>query len=232
MNGAVAGVVSTPDARSARESMIPLLHDLADESVLVLGGGRVGARRARTFAAESDVVVVAPTFCDRSFGDVERVRAAPTADEVPSWLDRLAPALVVAATDDPAVNAAAERAAHERGLLYNRADRAGERDPHHVAVPSMVRDGRVVVGLSTGVPALTKVLRQRVEADIDGAGELAALTAELRRELRDEYSPERRRAALRAVVRSERVWKALGDGVANPRQIVDEIVSEELGESP
>ncbi|MWG35036.1 NAD(P)-dependent oxidoreductase [Halomarina oriensis] len=212
--------------------MLPLLHDLAGESVLVFGGGRVGARRARTFAVESDVVVVSPTFSEHGFGDARRVRAAPSPDAVAEWVDRVDPVLVVAATDDTAVNATVERVAAERGLLYNRADRAGARDPCHVAIPSMVRDGDVVVGLSTGVPALTKVLRQRIEADVDGAGELAALTAELRRELRDVHPPERRRAALRAVVRSDRVWKALGDGVANPRQIVDEIVSEELGESP
>nr|WP_305794581.1 NAD(P)-dependent oxidoreductase [Halomarina rubra] len=211
---------------------MPLLHDLADESVLVFGGGRVGARRARTFAVESDVVVVSPAFADRSFGDARRVRAEPSPDDVAAWVERVAPVLVVAATDDTAVNAAVERAAAERGLLYNRADRAGERAPGHVAVPSIVRDGEVVVGLSTGVPALTKVLRQRVEREVQGAGELAVLTAELRRYLRDQYPPEQRREALRAVVRSERVWKALGDGVANPRQIVDEIASDALGESP
>jgi precorrin-2 dehydrogenase/sirohydrochlorin ferrochelatase len=212
--------------------VVPLLHDLTGETVLVLGGGRVGARRARTFAVESDVVVVSPAFADRSFADAQRIRAAPAPDEVPAWIDRVDPVLVVAATDDAAVNDAVERAASERGLLYNRADRTGERDPSNVAVPSIVRDGEVAVSLSTGVPALTKVLRQRVEREIEGAGELAALTAELRDALRDRYPPERRREALRAVVRSDRVWKALGDGVANPRQIVDEIVSDTLGESP
>ena len=212
--------------------MLPLLHDLTGETVLVLGGGRVGARRARTFAAESAVVVVSPTFVDRPFGDADLVRAAPEPGEVCDWVDRVTPALVVAATDDEAVNAAVERCARERGLLYNRADRSGERDPDHVAVPSIVRDGEVVVGLSTGVPALTKVLRQRVESEVEGAGELAALLTDLRRDLRDQHPPDERRAALRAVVRSDRVWKALGDGVANPRQIVDEIVSDQLGESP
>nr|WP_282594613.1 bifunctional precorrin-2 dehydrogenase/sirohydrochlorin ferrochelatase [Halomarina salina] len=209
-----------------------MLHDLSDETVLVFGGGRVGARRARTFAAESRVVVVSPAFAERSFGDADRVRAAPGPDEVGDWVERFGPALVVAATDDEAVNAAVETSARDRDLLYNRADRAGERDPDHVAVPSIVREGEVVVGLSTGVPALTKVLRRRVEREVEGAGELATLLAETRRDLRAEHPPERRRAALRAVVRSDRVWKALGDGGAKPRQIVDEIVSEHLGESP
>jgi hypothetical protein len=38
--------------------MIPLLHDFTGATVLVFGGGTVGARKARRFASEADVVVV------------------------------------------------------------------------------------------------------------------------------------------------------------------------------
>ncbi|WP_254535565.1 precorrin-2 dehydrogenase/sirohydrochlorin ferrochelatase family protein [Halomarina litorea] len=212
--------------------MIPLLHDLRGERVLVFGGGPVGARRARTFAEEAAVVVVSPAFADRSFGDASLVRARPAPEDVAGWVGRVAPALVVAATDDEAVNDAAASAARERGLPYNRADRSGGRDHRNVAVPSIVRDGDVVVGLSTGSPALTRELRKRVEGEVEGAGELASLTARLREDLREEYGPEERREALRAVVSSERVWKALGSGDAKAKQIVVEIVSAQLGDSP
>ncbi len=40
--------------------MIPLLHDFADATVLIFGGGPVGARKARRFAREATVVVVSP----------------------------------------------------------------------------------------------------------------------------------------------------------------------------
>ena len=212
--------------------MIPLLHDLTGERVLVFGGGSVGARRARTFAEEATVVVISPAFGDREFGGASLVRARPSPADVDGWIERAAPALVVAATDDEAVNDGVAAAARERGLPFNRADRSGERDHRNVAVPSIVRDGPVVVGLSTGSPALTRELRTRVEREVDGAGELAALTARLREDLRDEYSREERRTALRAVVRSERVWKALGSGDAKVDQIVVEIVTEQLGDSP
>jgi precorrin-2 dehydrogenase/sirohydrochlorin ferrochelatase len=36
--------------------MIPLLHDFSGETVLVFGGGRVGARKARRFAREAKVL--------------------------------------------------------------------------------------------------------------------------------------------------------------------------------
>jgi precorrin-2 dehydrogenase/sirohydrochlorin ferrochelatase len=212
--------------------VIPLLHDFAGERVLVFGGGPVGARRARTFATEATVVVVSPAFADRSFGDAERVRARPRPADIVDWVERVGPALVVAATDDEAVNDAVAAAARERGLPFNRADRSGGRDHRNVAVPSIVRDDPVVVGLSTGAPALTRELRERIEGEVGGAGDLAALIGRLRADLREEYPPESRRAALRAVVSSDDVWKALGSGDAKVEQIVVEIVSTELGESP
>ncbi|WEL26585.1 precorrin-2 dehydrogenase/sirohydrochlorin ferrochelatase family protein [Haloferax volcanii] len=201
--------------------MIPLVHDLSDETVVVFGGGPVGARKARRFAREARTVVVSPAFADRDFGDAERVRAAPAPDEVSDWVERFAPALVVAATDDDDVNDAVVAAARDAGTLVNRADRSGERDAGSVVVPATVEDGDVSVAITTGgaSPALSKHLRERVEAELAGAGEMAALTAELRAELKaSDRSPAERRDAIRAVVRDPSVWKALRTGDANPRQ--------------
>ena len=64
--------------------MIPLLHDFTGTTVLVVGGGRVGARKARRFAREARVVVVSPAFVDDAdFGGAERVRAALDPDDWP-----------------------------------------------------------------------------------------------------------------------------------------------------
>lgn len=209
--------------------MIPLLHDFTDETVLVVGGGPVGARKARRFAREAQTVVVSPEFADADFGDAELVRAAPDAAAVYDWVDRLAPALVVAATNDDAVNEAAEAAAREAGALVNRADRSGGRDAGSVVVPATVRDGSVVAAVATGgaAPALSKVLRQRIEAEIDGAGAMADLLAEIRADLKAaEVPPTDRREAVRAVVSSSSVWKALQEGVPNPRQEADRVMEE------
>ncbi|MFC7154056.1 bifunctional precorrin-2 dehydrogenase/sirohydrochlorin ferrochelatase [Halomarina halobia] len=232
--------------------MIPLLHDFTGRRVLVFGGGSVGARRARTFAREAEVIVVSPVFVGDGDGDgdgdgqgergegegdayggAELIRAAPAPEDVPAWFDRASPALVVAATDDPSLNGALAAEARDRGVLVNRADHAGRRDPGDVAVPATVRDGPVVVAVSTGgrSPALSRVLRERIGREIDGAGELARITGNLRERLRDDYPPDERRAAVRAVVRSDRVWKTLGGGADKTEAIVDEIVSAQLGES-
>jgi precorrin-2 dehydrogenase/sirohydrochlorin ferrochelatase len=210
--------------------VIPLLHDFRGERVLVVGGGSVGARKARRFAREADVVVLSPAFAEAEFGGVERVRAALTPDEVPEWIERVDPALVVAATDDTELNAALERTARERGLLVNRADTAGERDPGSVVVPATVRDGPVVAAVGTGglSPTVSRHLREQIESVVDGAGALARLTGDLRADLVGLSAAERRRA-LRAVVESERVRKDLDTGSPTVRRTAEEVVADVTG---
>jgi precorrin-2 dehydrogenase/sirohydrochlorin ferrochelatase len=214
--------------------MIPLYHDFTDETVLIVGGGPVGARKARRFAREAHVVVVSPEFPAEDYGGVERVRAAPAPEDVPAWFDRVDPALVVAATDNETVNDAVETVSQERSILVNRADHSEERPVGSVVVPATVRDGDVVISISTSgaSPALSKELRTRIESEIDGVGELATLTAEVREELKErDIDQSARRDAVRAVVQSPSVWKVLGTGGAKPRRTVDAVVEAALGDN-
>ncbi|MFC4357311.1 bifunctional precorrin-2 dehydrogenase/sirohydrochlorin ferrochelatase [Halobium salinum] len=226
--------------------MIPLFHDFAGETVLVVGGGSVGARKARRFAREARVVVVSPAFDARfddaeSWGDdvegegagVDLVRAAPTPDSVGEWVRRAEPVLVVAATDDGELNAAVERAAREAGALVNRTDQSGGREAGSVVVPATVRDDPVTVAISTGggSPALSKHLRERLEDELAGAGAMATLSAEVRADLKARgIAPERRRTAVRAVVRSDTVWKALRTGDSKAGQEAARVIRNELDE--
>ncbi|MFB6079928.1 MAG: bifunctional precorrin-2 dehydrogenase/sirohydrochlorin ferrochelatase [Haloferacaceae archaeon] len=214
--------------------MIPLAHDLGDETVLVFGGGPVGARKARRFGAEARVVVVSPAFADADFGDARRVRAAPAPDEVGAYLDEYEPALVVAATDDPDVNAAAARAAGERGALVNRADGGDATDGRTVAVPATVEEGDVTVAVSTGgtSPALARRLRERIEDEVAGAGAVAAVSGALRERYRDAgVPPAERRAAVRAVVRADAVWRAAREGDRDAvRAAAERVAAERIGD--
>lgn len=213
--------------------MIPLYHDFADETVLIFGGGSVGARKARRFAREADVVAVAPEFTETDYGGAEQVQTAPEPADIPEWFDQTEPVLVVAATDDSAMNETIETTARDRDVLVNRADQSGSREAGSVVVPATIRDGDVAVAISTGgvSPALSKELRKRIEAEIGGAGELAAVTAELREELKTrDIDPQARRGAVRAVVQSSRVWKDLGTGSTKTRRTADAVVEAALGE--
>jgi precorrin-2 dehydrogenase/sirohydrochlorin ferrochelatase len=213
--------------------MIPLLHDFTGQTVLVFGGGSVGARKARRFAREAAVLVVSPSFADADFGGGERVRAAPDPADVPAWLDRVDPALVVAATDDEALNAAIAAAARDRDVLVNRTDEHGDREWGSVVVPATVRDGPVTVAISTDgtSPALSRHLREQIEPVVANAGAMATLAGDIREELQERYDPAERRAALRAVVRDDAVWKGLDSPGSNPRQRASDVITDVTGDS-
>jgi len=211
--------------------VIPLVHDFHDEVVLVFGGGAVGARKARRFAREARVVVVSPAFADADFGASEFVRAAPTPADVPAWLDAAAPALVVAATDDGALNAAIERHAREAGVLVNRADQSGDREAGSVVVPATVADGPVTVAVTTSgtSPAVSRHLRRELESTVAGAGAVATVVGDLRTELQErDVPPDARRAAIRAVPESSAVWAAARDGEAEVRAVAERVVEAAL----
>ncbi len=208
--------------------MIPLFHDFTDETVLIFGGGPVGARKSRRFDAEATVVVVSPAFAEADFGDAELVRDRPGPDDVGAWLDRTEPALVVAATDDDAVNEAIVEAAQERSILHNDAARAGgDRDVGSVVVPATVRDDPVVVAIATGgrAPVLSRHLRRELEPQLAGAGTMARTLAELRATLHTTgISSEGRHEALESVVSDPSVWTALRTGEVNPQDVIEDVL--------
>jgi precorrin-2 dehydrogenase/sirohydrochlorin ferrochelatase len=211
--------------------MIPLVHDLSEETVLVVGGGPVGARKARRFAAEAETIVVSQAFADADFGDAECVRMTVTPETATEVITRFDPAVVVTATDDSSVNDALATVAREQGVLLNRADEAGDRDAASVIVPATVREDPVSVAVTTSgrSPALSRYLREEIESEIEGAGGMATLSATIRTDLKEEgVSPATRREAIRAVVRSQAVWKALRTGETNARREASAVVKEVL----
>ena len=100
----------------------PLFVDLTGRAAVVIGGGKVGLRRAevlRRFGA--DVTLISPRLC----APLEGVRHIPR----PYQPGDLAGAfLAVAAADSGAVNAAAGREARERGVMYNLSECPAECD--------------------------------------------------------------------------------------------------------
>jgi precorrin-2 dehydrogenase/sirohydrochlorin ferrochelatase len=129
---------------------------------LVVGGGRVALRKVEgLLACGGRVTVVAPRVTPelRMLTDlvIDQRRWRPD-DLDGMWL-------VIAATDDPAVNRAVYDAGQRAGVWVNGAD-----DPANCSftLPSVVRRGDLQVTVSTGgrSPALATWLRRRLEGEI------------------------------------------------------------------
>jgi len=129
---------------------------------LVVGGGAIARRKVEgLLACGARVRVVAPHI-----GQELRMLAGVTFDERPWQPEDLAGVwLVIAATDDPAVNRAVYDAGSRAGIWVNGAD-----DPANCSftLPSVVRRGDLQVAVSTGgrSPALARWLRGRFEREL------------------------------------------------------------------
>ena len=139
----------------------PLFMDLAGRSCLVVGAGAVAARKARSLldcGARVTVVGVKPAAPCRA---LER-RGAVLRDRRFRASDVSRQALVIAATDDPAVNAAVAAAARSKRIPVNVVD-----DPARCSfiVPAVVSRGDLTVAISTGgkSPAAARLVKARIE---------------------------------------------------------------------
>lgn len=138
---------------TAEKSLFPLFIDLYGKKAVIVGGGTVGARRAEVLASFGARVTVISPFVS---GDLQRLIDARAVE----WTARsycvgdcIGASVVVAATNDRAVNAAITQEAKVSGIPASVADAPEEATFHF---PAIVREGSIVIGLTTGDPPYTK----------------------------------------------------------------------------
>jgi precorrin-2 dehydrogenase/sirohydrochlorin ferrochelatase len=146
------------------ESWYPIFLKLTGRTCLVVGGGAVALRKTEALCdAGAAVRVVAPQAC----ADLLRMKNVDVALRPYETKDLAGIALVIAATDDAALNARVSADCAAGGLWCNVVD-----DPAHCdfILPSVMRQGPLMIAVSTG-----------------GAGPTVA--AKIRRDLEDQFGP-------------------------------------------
>ena len=140
----------------------PALLDLKDRLVLLVGGGRVAARKlASLLQAGARVRLVSPRLCPEAREQVGapgvelRERGFQAGDVEGAWL-------VVSATDNEDLNRAVAQAAEAARVFVNVVDVP---PLCSFIVPAVVRRGELTVAVSTGgaSPAAARRLRQSLE---------------------------------------------------------------------
>jgi len=163
---------------------LPLFLDMRDRLVIVIGGGVVAHRKTELLLkAHARVRVVAPQLCAdlAVYRDLGRIEHRPLLFSA-SQLDGAA--LVVAATDDEAINDAVARAARERGVLVNVVD-DGSRSSF--IFPAIVDRSPLIVavGTSGSSPTLARRVRTQIEALLpERLGQLALYAGRWREAVR------------------------------------------------
>ena len=186
----------------------PLMLDLSDRLVVIIGGGAVAVRKANGVleAGASRVRMVAPTFAPDApaAAAVERVTAAYD----PRHLDGAG--LVFASTDSAEVNTAVVRDARARGVLVCRAD-ADDDEPGDFATPAKFACGPVLVTVSAGSAALSARVRDGLAERFDPAwASMAEAMQTLRPLIKAASTDQRRRAEIFRALATPEAMNQLG----------------------
>lgn len=159
---------------------LPIFMNVRGRDCLVVGGGEVAARKVGLLLeAGAHVSVVAP----RLGPTLARQADAGVFSHRPERFgeaDLAGMALVIAATDDEAVNRQVSELARARGLPVNVVDNP---ELCSFVMPSIIDRSPVQIAVSTGgaSPVLARLLRARLESAIPSTyGRLAALVNDFR----------------------------------------------------
>ncbi|MCE3202803.1 precorrin-2 dehydrogenase/sirohydrochlorin ferrochelatase family protein [Paenibacillus sonchi] len=179
---------------------LPIMLDVQDQRVVVIGGGAVAERKVGALVeAGAAVVLVSPSL-------TEALAALAEAGRL-SWISRpYAPGdiqgafLVYAASNEAAVNEAVAQEARSLGLPVNVASRS---EAGSFITPGVLRRGRLTVAVSTsgaGPSAAARITEQLAEILGEEYEPYLDWLHDLRTEIkRRELPPELRRSLLRRV---------------------------------
>ena len=195
-------------------SYFPIFVDLKDQPVLVVGGGEVAARKIRLLLKSAARVRVTARELNE---ELEGLAAEGKVHHVATAFD---PAqmkgarLVIAATDDRALNRAVVAAAETAGLLCNVVD-----DPQasRFITPSIIERAPITVAVSTAgaAPVLARRLRERIETLLPGGYGRVAQFMQRHRDRVKQLPVEARR----------QVWEDFLDGPGPERLLADDEVA-------
>lgn len=189
--------------KTEKLQLYPMALKIGGRRCVVVGGGSIAERKVLSLVqCQARVVVVSPEL-------TPTLEAMASAGEIEIERRRFDPAdatgavVIIAATDDRAVNESVKSAGNAAGALVNVVDVPDLCDFY---VPASLRRGDLQITISTGgaCPALAKHLRQELEAHIGPEYETySGILAQLRLDLREAVSdPAKRKEAEEAYLAS------------------------------
>ena len=188
---------------------LPLMLDLKDKEIAIFGGGEVGERKASLFCEHARVTIISKEFTPglNRFYDSGKIKLIKVKDitekDISSYLKKAF--IVIPATNDAALNERIAEIAKYEGKIVNRVDDIGD-----IIVPSVIRRGDIVIGISTAgqSPALSKYIRQKIEEVITPEfAQMSRLQNEIRERLKTEVDErKKRKEILWDIINDKDVW--------------------------
>ncbi|QXH43941.1 siroheme synthase CysG [Pseudomonas xanthosomatis] len=189
---------------------LPLFHKLQGGRALVVGGGEIALRKARLLADAGAVLRVVAPDIDGQLAALAREGGGEVLVRGYAQGDLAGCRLVIAATDDPGLNAQVSADAQALSVPVNVVDAPALCT---VIFPAIVDRSPLVVAVSSGgdAPVLARLIRAKLEAWIPSAyGELAGLAARFRDKVKALYPDVNQRRGF---------WETVFQGPIAERQL-------------
>jgi precorrin-2 dehydrogenase / sirohydrochlorin ferrochelatase len=214
-----------------RNNFLPLMLDLSGRKIVICGGGSVGERKAELFCGCADTLVVSLEFSQRlqeleSSGQIQLVTLDLLAALDSELREIISGAfIVIPATSNFELNQKITDIAQENNILINQVDALGS-----VVVPSVIKRGDLVIGISTlgHSPAVSKYTRKQVENVITPEySDMIRLQDELRNYLKQHVEEQRQRKELLwKILESEAVWEGFSESYEKAAEAAYAIISD------
>ena len=205
----------------------PVFLSLQDKPCMIIGGGEVAERKADALLkANAKVTVVslqltahlAYLVAEGQLHFIERHYQTGDINEA---------FLVIAATDQTAVNQAVAAEANQHNILVNVADNLSL---CNFIVPSVLDRSPVTIAVSTGgaSPVLARQLRMKLESMIPSScGELAAITEEYRQQVKQKFATvEERKVFWENALKGTPAELVYAGQVQAARDLLDKLLAE------
>ncbi|MCJ7544143.1 MAG: bifunctional precorrin-2 dehydrogenase/sirohydrochlorin ferrochelatase [Phycisphaerae bacterium] len=202
----------------------PISLNIRGRRVVVVGGGRVGRRKARAAAEAQGQVFLVDADAEPAADRIDGLTVIRQAYQ-PGLLEGAF--LVFACTDDAALNRRIAADARSAGALVNVADSPADCD---FFLPAVWSDGDVVVAVATGgvAPVLAACIRDWIGQPLpQGIGRFAQAVGDLRRTLQQKVAdPARRRDVLRQLCTREMLKAFLAEGPGALQRRLAELIGD------
>jgi len=173
---------------------LPIFIKMTDQPALVVGGGGIGLRKVTLLReAGAAVTVVSPDLSDGLAGLLAQGDIAHIAHRYDAQVLNQPWRLVIAATNDEAVNAQVSDDCEARHILVNVVDTPVK---CRFIMPAIVERGPITIAVSSGgeSPVLARLLKTKIEALIPQTyTQLAKLASHYRQTVKNTFSPDLRR---------------------------------------
>lgn len=190
---------------------LPLMLDLNEKEIVIFGGGEVGERKASLFCEHAKVTVISKEFTPglNRFYETGKIKLIKVKDlgekDISTFLKNAF--IVIPAANDVKLNEKIAGIAKESEIFVNRVDDIGD-----IIIPSVIRRGDIVIGISTGgqSPALSKYIRQKTEEVITPEfSQMSRLQNEIREILKSSVdNQKKRKEILWNIINDSDIWEA------------------------